>query len=201
MDKSEKDRNRKKCRVMGAIHNPEQFSDVIAGLKNCDFYAYIIHNADIYTSKDYDEGNCKFLQIGSLKPEHLHFVACDKNARTWNSWGDLFNVPKNMVQEMRDVRGMCRYLIHKDNPEKAQYFDTDIITNNIDKLQSYLCEEDSSTVLTQFQDFLNLRQGKITPNDFISFHRGRISSLGFYQRLRIFSDILENYDLSRRKEN
>lgn len=200
MDKSDKDRNRKKCSIMGSISDPEQFDSVISGLQNCNFYAWIYHDSDRYSDKDYEEGNCRLLQIGTLKPKHLHFLATDKNSRTWNSWGDMLGIPSNMVQYMRDIRGMTRYLIHKDSPEKFQYSLEDIHTNNLDKLQSYLTDEDSSTVLTQYQDFINLRLGKITPTDFINLHRGRISSLGFYQRLRLFGDILDNYDLSRRKE-
>ena len=102
-----------------------------------------------------------------------------------------------MVQKMQDPRGMCRYLIHRDNPEKYQYDEKDISTNNLDRLSAYLADEDSSTVVSQYHDFINLRRGLLTPNDFLNLHRGRISSLGFYQRLRLFADIEDNYNCNK----
>lgn len=200
MDKTEKDRQRKKCKVMGAIHNPEQFAGVIEGLKNCDFYAYIVHHSDVYTKKDYDEGNCKFLQVGQFKPEHLHFVAIDKNSKTWNGWADLLGVPSNMIQEMHNPRGMLRYLIHKDNPEKHQYDADEVTTNNVDRFLTCLQDEGNADVMSQYRLFVDLRKGGITPKEYIELNRGDIARIGFYQRLKLFSTVLDNYNLNNSKE-
>ena len=66
---------------------------------------------------------------GMPKKAHYHIILVYGNTTTFNnvkSLTDSLNQP--IPQALEQVRGYYRYLTHKDNPDKAQYSDSDIIT-------------------------------------------------------------------------
>ena len=68
---------------------------------------------------------------GEPKKAHYHVVLCYNNTvsgRVVKSLVDELNQP--MPQPIDSVRGLYRYFTHKDNPEKAQYKEKDIINLN-----------------------------------------------------------------------
>lgn len=71
------------------------------------------------------------LEDGSEKTKkpHYHVIVVYGSPTTYNnvkSLTDSFNSP--IPQALEQVRGYYRYLTHKDNPEKYQYDEKDIIT-------------------------------------------------------------------------
>lgn len=63
------------------------------------------------------------------KKPHYHVILCYSGPTTFNvvkSFTDSLNQP--IPQPLESVKGYYRYLTHKDNPEKHQYDDNDIIT-------------------------------------------------------------------------
>ena len=68
---------------------------------------------------------------GETKKPHYHVIACYSGPTSYNvvkALTDRLNAPG--PQALEQVRGYYRYLTHKDNPEKAQYFENEIETIN-----------------------------------------------------------------------
>lgn len=66
-----------------------------------------------------------------LKKAHYHVIVCYSGPTSFNvvkSLTDSLNAP--IPQHLEQVKGYYRYLTHKDNPEKAQYLESDIKTIN-----------------------------------------------------------------------
>ena len=66
---------------------------------------------------------------GEPKKAHYHVILVYGNTTTYNnvkSLTDSLNQP--IPQALEQIRGYYRYFTHKDNPEKYQYSDTDIVT-------------------------------------------------------------------------
>lgn len=65
---------------------------------------------------------------GEPKKAHYHVILVYGNTTTFNnvkSLTDSLNQP--IPQALEQIRGYYRYLTHKDNPEKYQYSDSDIV--------------------------------------------------------------------------
>lgn len=122
---------------------------------------------------------------GKTKKPHYHVIVCYGSPTTYNnvkSLTDSLNSP--IPQSLEQVRGYYRYLTHKDNPEKYQYDDKDIVTgggfNIADfielsksevseikrKLQMFIREEG----ITEYSDFLDclLDNGMVLEHDVAS---------------------------------
>lgn len=76
---------------------------------------------------------------GSLKKGHYHLLLAYSSATTLNNircWLNACGMPDSELHSVRVCAsgvGYYRYLTHKDNPEKAQYFEKDIrIFNDYD---------------------------------------------------------------------
>lgn len=99
-------------------------------------WAYILHDKD--TNED-----------GSLKQSHYHVLIQLNNAMTMSACRALFPTEQNtLAQPQYDKAASFLYLTHKDQPDKYQYPDTDIICDNPDywkKLQES-GEDDDKTV-------------------------------------------------------
>lgn len=59
---------------------------------------------------------------GDLKKEHIHFVFKPVNPRTLKGFADSIGIPSNYIEPAKSMRACVRYLIHKDNSDKFQYF-------------------------------------------------------------------------------
>ena len=69
---------------------------------------------------------------GEAKKPHFHIILVYGSPTTYNN---VLNFTQNVLnstipQPLEQVRGMYRYFTHMDNPEKAQYDHTKIITLN-----------------------------------------------------------------------
>ena len=72
------------------------------------------------------------VKTGELKKPHRHVVAMWMNTTTHRNaqrFFEQFNGPKTIIR-LESPRGMARYLIHLDNPEKAQYSPDDVLAFN-----------------------------------------------------------------------
>ena len=71
---------------------------------------------------------------GESKKAHYHIILCYAGPTSYNVVKQLterLNQP--IPQALEQIRGYYRYFTHKDNPEKAQYSDTDIrVLNGFD---------------------------------------------------------------------
>lgn len=76
---------------------------------------------------------------GEPKKAHYHIILCYSGPTSYNvvkTLTDKLNQP--IPQALEQVRGYYRYLTHKDNPEKAQYSESDIRTLNGFNISDYV---------------------------------------------------------------
>lgn len=80
------------------------FEDVIRIIKSQKKWAYIKH---------FPESN--------EKKEHFHVILSFENATKKDTLSRKLGIPSNYIDEIKSMRTICRYLIHKDDEEKYQY--------------------------------------------------------------------------------
>lgn len=66
--------------------------------------------------------------IGDLKKEHYHWVVSADGSKSYQQMYELFGGYVTYFEKVESKRGALKYLIHKNNPEKAQYSFDDIKT-------------------------------------------------------------------------
>lgn len=119
----------------------ENYDDILRDIKgNFKNWAYITHKPE-----------------ESEKKEHTHLILSLENARTIESICSRLNIPSNLCQRVRGLRGACRYLIHIDNEEKIQYTLEDVIVSNSFKptfFQSFDDLESESDMLDNIFAFI-----------------------------------------------
>lgn len=158
-------------------NKPEHWDDIIrVARENYHWFAYIFHDRD-NTEK------------------HLHILCYDKGGTSLKAHCDRFSsvIPSHMVCKVWNPRAMARYLIHKDNPEKAQYSVENVSTNNLDKFMGFL-DDDTRDVLQEFKDFQAVRRGKMTTVEFLEKYRGQMAGLPFQSKISVYHKIDTIYD-------
>jgi len=145
--------------------------EFIKQVEQCPQYAWIIHD------QDRDPETNKIIDL------HVHAYIEFPNPRSFKSVAELLNVPEHMVCKVIDKNGIIQYLIHKNQPEKFQY-DFNDITANFDLKPFFM-----SKSTTLWSDYNQLRNHKLTPNEFYEIHKNEIDHNAFYQKLRIFEMI------------
>lgn len=147
---------------------PEEFGDqidyILARLSvmwsdGAEFW-YILHDSDIHSEDDLVEYKLKHngadpsWKPGDIKKPHYHIVVHNSSNCIKRNAVRKFGVADNYVCKVGNLKSMVRYLVHKDNPEKHQYTEDQVITNAIDKLESFLKEEldvtDKARLLLEF---------------------------------------------------
>lgn len=76
---------------------------------------------------------------GRTKKPHYHVIVIYGSPTTYNNVKNLtdsFNAP--IPQALEQVRGYYRYLTHKDNPDKYQYDEEDILTGGGFNIADYI---------------------------------------------------------------
>lgn len=113
-------------------------------LKNIKSYAFIYHDKDIYFNDILDDKNEIIHKKGDLKVPHFHIYLKLKSSRDseeikrWFMPKDLIDengLPYNCLsQKVKSSVACIEYLTHKNEPEKYQYSESDIISYNIDSV-------------------------------------------------------------------
>lgn len=113
-------------------------------LKNIKSYAFIYHDKDIYLKDILDDKNEIKHKKGDLKTPHYHIYLRLKSSREPDEIKRWF-MPKGLLddnclpfnclsQKVKSSVACIDYLIHKNDPEKYQYSENDIISYNIDSV-------------------------------------------------------------------
>lgn len=133
-------------------------------------YAIILHNRDIN-------------ELGEPKTPHIHFVYLNgktKKKSTWiNAISNALGVSTLAVslESYSSFEAVFQYLIHKNNPEKAQYSPDEIVTSiGQDEIEQYLS---SSSVVANLDYFVGVVAKSDTLLDVM-----REIGIGLYQHYR-----------------
>lgn len=115
---------------------PENWQETLQ-LKGIPYAISPLHNKDINPT-------------GEPKKEHYHIVMCFPGPTTDKTVNDIMKeLNQPIAIPLESVRGYYRYLTHKDNPEKAQYSETEI---------KHFNGFDVADVLNNFEVFQCLRK-------------------------------------------
>lgn len=113
-------------------------------LKNIKSYAFIYHDKDIYFNDILDDKNEIIHKKGDFKVPHFHIYLKLKSSRDSEEIKRWF-MPKELIdenglpynclsQKVKSSVACIEYLTHKNEPEKYQYSENDIISYNIDSV-------------------------------------------------------------------
>lgn len=127
------------------------FSDILHDIKGSfKKYAYIKHFPES------DE-----------KKEHYHLILSLDNPRSVESLSNRLDIPKNLIQNCKSLRGSCRYLIHRDDEDKRQYNFDDVVVS-----KSFL-----STFGKSFDDLMSDSDILSSIYCFIEDHKDKMSAI------------------------
>lgn len=129
-------RSRNFCLVLYCTEE-ELLRKLITYKSRIDKYAYILHDKDIYDSDLFDKDGNLVHSAGELEKEHRQMVIRFYDACTVSAVRKLFKTDLDNAQvQPCDLVAMYRYLTHRDNPEKYQYNESDIESNDIEYFRS-----------------------------------------------------------------
>lgn len=100
---------------------------------------------------------------GRTKKPHYHVIVIYGSPTTYNNVKNLtdsFNAP--IPQALEQVRGYYRYLTHKDNPDKYQYDEKDIVTGGGFNIADYIEISKSEVTEIKFKLQQLIRDQNIT---------------------------------------
>lgn len=88
---------------------------------------------------------------GELKKPHRHVIVEFDGPTTKNNVNNIFSciAANGVIVKANSARGMYRYLCHLDNPEKAQYEESEIIHLNGFNAADLLSETDKNNIKWQ----------------------------------------------------
>lgn len=98
-----------------------------------------------------------------LKKPHYHVIVVYGSPTTFNNvkhLTDSFNSP--IPKYMESVRGLYRYLTHKDNPDKFQYDEADIVTGGGFNIADFIELSKSEVNAIKFKLQKLIREERIT---------------------------------------
>lgn len=94
---------------------------------------------------------------GEPKKPHIHIVLSFESVQTFQQVSDVLK-PLNCPhpQYLKSLRGMLRYFVHADNPEKAQYSRADIIAHGGMDVEKFFAPTagDVNIAYREMQDFV-----------------------------------------------
>jgi len=107
-------------RVFGASLKPAWSNDKIHQFLEAtqgDILVYIINH-----DKDTND-------LGELVEPHTHIYLEYDTPRKLSTIANLLEVEANFIEIIRNKKGYMRYLTHKDDPDKYQYDNSEVLTN------------------------------------------------------------------------
>ena len=113
----------------------------LAVLENVRYFAYIVHDKDK-------------LENGEPKPKHIHLAVCLNSARTLQQIAMRFtditqNAGNAFGQPTRSNKAIIEYFTHQNEPEKYQYAEDKIVSNNIDYFKNDETDEDNTYMIVE----------------------------------------------------
>lgn len=144
-------RTRNWCFVQYDDSSPEEWRDILSSYL-IPWYESPLHDKD----KNPD---------GTIKKSHRHIVLTFEGKKSYEQVLEICkSINATIPQPVHNMVGMIRYLTHKDNPEKYQYDEKDILCHCGADLEIYtkLSSSDERVILKELYKF-------IRNNDFQSY--------------------------------
>lgn len=159
MPKKEKEKNKteiRRSRLWSFLVYPESAkTGWVEFLKdNASGFVSPLHNKDFWTIQD-EEENAEH-KSNTSKKEHYHVLIISEGNKSYNQIKDLSEHCSGVSPVMiANKNQMTRYLTHKDNPEKAQYLDADVISfGAVDYTLCIVAQKDDIYMVREMQQFI-----------------------------------------------
>ena len=96
-------------------------------------YAFVVHDKDRYLDDLIDKDGNYVHRKGDIEKVHIQLIVSLYNGATVKAVARLFKTENDnaKVEAINDLVAQYRYLTHKDDPEKYQYSDEEIISDDI----------------------------------------------------------------------
>lgn len=148
-----------------------------------------LHNKDINTN-------------GEIKKPHFHVLVCFNGPTTYNKVKTLIcdYIGATIPQRVLSCKGMIRYFTHKDNPEKTQYEDADIITLNGLDLKTFSDLTVSQILFIKKEIVKYINENKIYSYDYLVDLYAYDTSMNDYFQVLSNNTIFFNTYIKCRKE-
>lgn len=101
--------------------------------KNIYKCLYIVHDRDLN-------------EDGEIKKSHIHFVLKFTNARYKKSVAEDLKIEEHLLQVVTSFNSYCTYLIHLDEPMKAQYLPSEVCGNLYNDFLTILSKVDNENI-------------------------------------------------------
>lgn len=137
--------------------------------------------AYIYHEPDSDDGT-----------PHIHYLIRSNGTRNIKQISDKIGLPSNYIQVCRKVVAFRRYMLHLDSPEKKQYKPSDVVTRCHADFREAADGNVKRDVFSLYNDFCRLRNGSMTPAEFIQLNYVEMEKLPFAVKIKTFSIINSN---------
>ena len=167
----------------------EQIQEAIRGRRSIKYYAYILHDKDVYTEED-EKANPEH-KAGTLKEPHWHIllVFFDGQQQQIKYIAKWFGQPANTVEKVKSprVEDAFAYLIHQNAPTKHQYDVTEVKANF--DYEAFIAQ--NAMFLDRKDELISqIASGKITRSNMTD----HVTSHEYTQFKRAIEDAFDYYD-------
>ena len=138
---------------------------------------------------------------GSLKKAHYHVILCYSGPTSFNVVCKLVcdQLGQPIPQALEQIRGYYRYFTHKDNPEKAQYNESEIKAINGFNINDYVELTKSEIVKIKSNIQTIIKDNQIYEySDLLDFLQGKENYLNEYEIALNNTLLFDRYISSRR---
>lgn len=165
-----------------AVSHDEKCRDLLKlNCKEFPFWGWIDHVPD----KSSEEEDSHF---------HTHIIIRSGGTRSIRQVASVLHIPVNYCQVVHQKRSLMRYFIHLDNPEKVQYHETDIHSNQISLFKEAWIDNADNDVRRLFSDLDDLYFARITIPQFIDRHYIEFQKMPFYQKIKIYEFLQKQFN-------
>lgn len=168
--------------------------------KNYD-YVSILHDRDIYTQAD--ELKEPKNKAGSYKKAHIHAFVSFKNAKWSTALSEDIGLELHYFEEPQNTKNSLLYLLHYNDPDKAQYQFEDLkgpLKSRVGTVLSNMSQSECEKV-NDLIDFIQSCDGKVSVTDFARF----CALNGYWAEFRrsgaIFFRIIEEHNNKIQKKD
>ena len=181
----------RRCEIVQHLRDlaEEQSIDADSNKRSIKYFAYILHDKDVYTEED-EKANPEH-KAGTLKEPHWHIllVFFDGQQQQIKYIARWFEQPPNTVEKVKSprVEDAFAYLIHQNSPSKHQY-DANEVKANFD-YETFIAQ--NAMFLDRKDELIaQIASGKITRSNMTS----HITSHEYTQYKRAIEDAFDYYD-------
>lgn len=111
------------------IFTEQMINDYLASHDNVKWYAWIVHDKDVYTEEDKLKAtdNTDRVKVGELKPRHIHLVLQFSSRMRQSTLAKAFNLDARYVRlpevynKKLQIPAIVTYMTHEKQPDKHHY--------------------------------------------------------------------------------